>query len=145
MYATCFYISYSFLCILLISRYLTHFSISVYHIIVSYTTFTQDLTPDLTQGTSQGTLHRTSHRASQWTSHRTLSQTLRGTLHRTLHGTSPQTSHRTSQGTLHRTSPQTSQPSNIMFEDTVKPLSKPLLMYNIYFCVKNCFLSLINY
>jgi len=53
MYATQFYISYSFLCILLISRYLTHFSISVYHIIVSYTTFTQDLTgnlaPDLTQ------------------------------------------------------------------------------------------------
>ena len=53
MYATCFYISYSFLCIPLISRYPTHFSISVYHIIVSYTTFTQDLTPDLTWNLTQ--------------------------------------------------------------------------------------------
>ena len=53
MYATCFYVSYSFLCISLISRYLTHFSISVYHIIVSYTTLTQDLTPDLAQDLTQ--------------------------------------------------------------------------------------------
>ena len=49
MYATQFYISYSFLCILLISIYLTHFSISVYHIIVSYTTLAGDLTGNLTQ------------------------------------------------------------------------------------------------
>ena len=47
MYATHFYISYSFLNIPLISRYATHFSISVYHIIVSYTTLTQHLTGNL--------------------------------------------------------------------------------------------------
>ena len=82
MYPTHFYISYSFLYILLISIYLTHFSISVYHIIVSYTTLAGDLTGNLTQGTLQATSRRT----------------LQGTLRRTSQGTSQATSRRTSQG-----------------------------------------------
>ena len=49
MYATHFYISYSFLYILLISQYATHFSINVYCIIVSYTILTPGLTGNLTQ------------------------------------------------------------------------------------------------
>ena len=49
IYPTHFYISYSFLNVSLIFQYLTHFSISVYHIIVSYTTLAGDLTGNLTQ------------------------------------------------------------------------------------------------
>ena len=54
VYITYFYTSYSFLNVPIISQYATHFSISVYHIVVSYTTLIQHLQGPL-QRTSQGT------------------------------------------------------------------------------------------